>query len=281
MNIYLSDLDGTLLDRTGRLSISSREKLDMMLAQGLPFSVATARGWSGARRVLGDIAIRIPVIVRNGAYVVTYKSGDILHANLMDSSLAQEIASFFTQNNTSPAIAVFENGKEHMYGTKPKNLYMETYASIRSNHGSPPWEEVESITPLLRSPVAQFNIIDEGEKIIAFKEALSDIFGDTVQLHTYENALQSGWRMLSILAASATKGNAAHWLMDHLGSSAEKLTAFGDNHNDIPMLTMAGTSVAVRNAQPAVLDLADHIVASNMENSVVNFIEQDWQKNIG
>ncbi|MEZ4688179.1 MAG: HAD hydrolase family protein [Bacteroidia bacterium] len=277
MELFLSDLDGTLLDRSGRLSLSSRERLSVMLRQGLPFSVATARGWPGTRRVLGDLGIRLPIIVRNGAYVLDYQSGAVLHGNLINPETACQIVQFFRERATAPAIAVFSGGEERMYGEPPQNIQMATYADLRKQQGTPSWEEVDSLMPWLENPVAQFNIIDEGDKILDFRDELEIVFKDKIQLHTYENALQPGWRMLSILAAEATKGAAAKWLLSYLCLNAEGLTVFGDNYNDLPMMKIAGKAVAVGNAQAAVMRVAHTILRYDVEDEVVNYIESNWR----
>ncbi|MFK7969120.1 MAG: HAD family hydrolase [Bacteroidia bacterium] len=278
MKLFLTDLDGTLLNHQGTLSDSGRTRLKQLLESGLPFSIATARGWPGAKRALGELDIRLPIIVRNGAFIVDYASGDILAGNLMGASLAREVVDFFRTKNTTPAIAVFQDGKESMYGEPPENRCMETYAKMRAHYGSPSWTEVPSLEPYLEHPVAQFNVIDEGSTILHFRDMLAEAFGEKVQLHTYENILKPGWRMLSILSAEATKGVAARWLLDHMTLPVQSLTAFGDNYNDMSMLEIAGKAVAVGNAQPAIQRLAHTVLRYGVEDEVINYMEEVWEE---
>lgn len=49
--------------------------------------------------------------------------------------------------------------------------------------------------------------------------------------------------------------------------------AVGDAPNDLPMLAWAGTSFAVANAYPAVLDAADHRLPSNADDGVAVLLE--------
>ena len=276
MALFLTDLDGTLLDNYGRLSESSRNRLGLLLNKGLPFSFATARGWPGSRRVLGGLPLKLPVIVRNGAYVVDYQSGEILNGNLIDPALSKSIVAFLKERDCSPAIAAFVDGNEYMYGEPPRNTCMEAYATMRRQHGSPKWEEIAALEDLLHHPIAQFNIIDEGDKVFELKDDLLQAFPGLIQIHTYENAVRTGWRMLSLLDASATKGNAAQWLLDQLQIPIHLLTAFGDNHNDIPMLEVAGTAIAVGRAQPEVIQLAHKVLPYGSPDEVVNYIEENW-----
>jgi len=52
------------------------------------------------------------------------------------------------------------------------------------------------------------------------------------------------------------------------------VVAFGDMPNDLPMLAWAGRSVAVANAHPEVLALADEVTASNDDDGVALVLER-------
>ena len=67
MSLYVSDLDGTLLDRNARLSDITRYGLTRLLDAGLTFTVATARHVSSVRQILEGLPLQLPVISSNGA----------------------------------------------------------------------------------------------------------------------------------------------------------------------------------------------------------------------
>jgi hydroxymethylpyrimidine pyrophosphatase-like HAD family hydrolase len=50
--------------------------------------------------------------------------------------------------------------------------------------------------------------------------------------------------------------------------------AIGDNFNDIPMLKVAGFSIAMGNADPAVKQLCNFVTLSNAENGVSYAIDK-------
>jgi hydroxymethylpyrimidine pyrophosphatase-like HAD family hydrolase len=50
--------------------------------------------------------------------------------------------------------------------------------------------------------------------------------------------------------------------------------AVGDMPNDLPMLDWAGTGVAVANADQAVLQAADKVIASNLDDGVARLLER-------
>jgi hydroxymethylpyrimidine pyrophosphatase-like HAD family hydrolase len=61
---------------------------------------------------------------------------------------------------------------------------------------------------------------------------------------------------------------------EYEGFDLQKLTVFGDNFNDVDMFDLAGTSVAVANAQEGVKELADIVLPNtNDEEAVAKYLE--------
>ena len=60
----------------------------------------------------------------------------------------------------------------------------------------------------------------------------------------------------------------------HLGITAAEVAAFGDQRNDVAMLTWAGLGVAMGNALPEVKAQADHVTLSNDDDGLANELEK-------
>ncbi len=59
-------------------------------------------------------------------------------------------------------------------------------------------------------------------------------------------------------------------------TGADRVVAFGDNLNDIPMLQAADVAVAVENARlPEVKEIADIVIGPNTDDAVAEFISGD------
>lgn len=76
--------------------------------------------------------------------------------------------------------------------------------------------------------------------------------------------------LLEILAPNVSKANAIRNLAERIG--ATEITVFGDNLNDLSMMSVADHAVAVANAQPPVLDRAEIIIGPNNADSVAEYI---------
>jgi hydroxymethylpyrimidine pyrophosphatase-like HAD family hydrolase len=56
--------------------------------------------------------------------------------------------------------------------------------------------------------------------------------------------------------------------------SGQEVLAFGDMPNDLPMLEWAGTSYAMANAHPTVIELADHVAPANHDDGVATVLSE-------
>ena len=92
--------------------------------------------------------------------------------------------------------------------------------------------------------------------------------------HLVTTTWSSTGALVEISAADVTKASTLALLCDELGVAREEVVAFGDMPNDLAMLRWAGTSYAMANAHPSVLDLADRRAPSNEDDGVAAVLEE-------
>jgi hydroxymethylpyrimidine pyrophosphatase-like HAD family hydrolase len=76
------------------------------------------------------------------------------------------------------------------------------------------------------------------------------------------------------MSATADKSNALAHLVERWGYSIEQVVAFGDDINDVGMVAASGLGVAVENAVPEVIAVADHVTASNNADGVAAVLRE-------
>ena len=86
-NLYVSDLDGTLLRSNEVTSKYTNQVINSLVEKGMIFSYATARSLVTAKKVTEGINAKIPLIVYNGAFVIDNITEKILIANYFDDSV--------------------------------------------------------------------------------------------------------------------------------------------------------------------------------------------------
>ncbi len=134
--LYVSDLDRTLLSSTGLLSDFSRKHLTELLNSGLNFTVATARTVSEIRPVLGKLPLRLPVIAVNGAFLSDYQTGKHLAVNNLSSENASAIFDTIMRIGLHPFICAIEGDVDYIYYQSLINPAMEWFKEILSIHSA-------------------------------------------------------------------------------------------------------------------------------------------------
>jgi hydroxymethylpyrimidine pyrophosphatase-like HAD family hydrolase len=82
----------------------------------------------------------------------------------------------------------------------------------------------------------------------------------------------SATALLEISAPGVTKASTLELLCADLGVGPAEVVAFGDMPNDLPMLAWAGTSYAMANAHPTVLEAASCTAPANDEDGVARVL---------
>jgi hydroxymethylpyrimidine pyrophosphatase-like HAD family hydrolase len=102
-------------------------------------------------------------------------------------------------------------------------------------------------------------------------EQLHDAAGELAHLAT---ATYSSGTLLEISATGVTKAFTLEHLAAEHDLTAAEAVAFGDMPNDIALLEWAHRGIAVANAHPDVLAIADEVTLSNDEDGVAVVIER-------
>lgn len=108
----------------------------------------------------------------------------------------------------------------------------------------------------------------ETEQLQEAASHLRDMVGDQVEIAF------SAPMLVEINAKGVSKGLALQALADHLGVDQDRTLAFGDNENDIPLLSAAGVGVAMGNAIGSLKTVADRVTTSVYEDGVADVLEE-------
>ena len=100
-------------------------------------------------------------------------------------------------------------------------------------------------------------------------EACEGLLDDHVDV-TYSTNLG----LLELSSAGVTKATGLADAAGRFGVAARDVVAFGDMPNDVPMLDWAGHGVAMANAHPDAIEVADEVTARNSEDGVALVLER-------
>jgi hypothetical protein len=275
--LYVSDLDGTLLGTNGFLSELSKQRLNLLLANEVPFTVASARSLISIKERLGDLPFALPIIEFNGAYVSDYQTGEKLITHQIDSDSSTEIQKIMVEEGVVHFVSSYDGQEDHVYYGKKRNDGMDYYLKERVDAGDPRLRFTDHWSEIRDEDVVCFTAIGDEQAMNFLSEKLTAQFGEELVMHLWDDGYAVGWYWLMVHHVNACKGKAITRLKERVNMSEHGLTVFGDQVNDLGMMAVADRKIAVSNACEAVLGIADLILEAHHLDSVTKFIIEDWQ----
>lgn len=241
------DMDDTLLRTDKTISPATLEALAAWEASGRRLVIATGRPPRRIVDTLPEPLHRLPWVAYNGA--VAGENGALLVEDYIE--IAQAHAVLDILGETLPELVVGLEIDDVIYFNGPLDNIVG--------------EVVDDLKAVAVRPVAKilFRLDD-----FAPLQSILPRFPE----HT-RTMLSEKYQLVQIMSATADKAAALARLMARWGLSMDVLAAFGDDVNDVGMVDAAGLGVAVENAVPEVLNVADYVTASNNHDGVATVLQ--------
>ena len=265
--LYLSDLDGTLLRSDQRTSTYTNETINRLVAEGMIFSYATARSFNTARKVTQGLDARIPLIVYNGAFIIDNATHELIQTNLFTEADAAEILHDLLDAGVCPIVYCLDDKERFVYNRCRINA--DTRDFVASRRGDNRDTPVDDDALLTRKGTFYFTCIDEKEKLAPLNEKYRERF-----TCVYSKDIYSGAQWLEIMPKAATKAHAARQLAKLLG--CDRIVAFGDAVNDLPLFEVSDECYAVANAAEELKEKATSVIGCNDEDGVACWLNANW-----
>lgn len=266
--IFLSDLDGTLLDDTACLPPATRQGLAKLLARGLPFTVATGRTPFSVGPIFQGLPMTVPWVLMNGALILSPRDGAILEQVPLGCQALEALI------RAEEALGL----QGLLLGTAAGRLHV-TLGGV----WSPLWQSFfrRNHVPDHLHPGRGRAADWVGDRLLygiylhpqlAPLEALRDRLAawGGFQMEVYRDVYDPGTCCLELYSAAASKGAAALALRRLTG--ARRLVAFGDGANDLSLFRTCDECYAVANARPEVKAAASRVIASCREEGVIHYL---------
>lgn len=259
------DMDGTLLDNDRRISPRNRQAITDWVASGRLFCFASGRGIGTILPYCQEVGLTGPVVSSNGAYV-TGNDGEDLHHFCLDGAVRDELVAFATDNGLHTNVYV----RGDIYFSQAGE-----WADLYTRRtGCTP--TVCSLTEMGQLEPTKMLFVDEPDTISRHLPGLRK----AMEKHGV-SVVVSEPNYVEFLPPGITKGAGLQALCAKLAIERENVVAIGDWLNDLEMVEWAGLGVAVANAAPEVLAVAQRTVASNIDDGVASLIVELLSSDIG
>jgi Cof subfamily protein (haloacid dehalogenase superfamily) len=251
MNIKMiaTDLDGTLLRTDKTVSDYTRDVFKRCRERGAHIAFATARYFLTVEKWLSPQIGIVPdvTISLNGACAYTLPEREILYNAVIEPEIAnaliQEIRGYINRAGTDRGWYC----KPPIPSTHPFSIKCDFSSDINE----------------------RFHFID-----CVYDKTLCDEILDKYPSVRYQK--YSNTDSVTLLHTHAKKHLALSVVIEKLGIKPEETVVFGDDYNDIEMLSIPGIiSVAAENALDEVKALSDYICDSNDNDGVAKWLEEN------
>ncbi|MCY2925423.1 MAG: Cof-type HAD-IIB family hydrolase [Planctomycetota bacterium] len=255
------DLDGTLLN-------SAKEVTDATVAilrtarqeAGVHIVLATARPPRSVMPTYNLLELDTPMINYNGALVYEPSSRRILLHRPLAAKIVRGIVTL--ARKLCPEVVVSGELLDRWFTDRVDSRYQTETARLTGPDVVAPlesWLDQDLTKLLLLGQAAQLKII---------AQAIHKQYPHQVQV------LQTEDDLIQITHATVSKAQALRTVAAEMTVQREQVMAIGDNANDVGMLQWAGVAVAMGNAAPQALSVADHVADHHDADGAANAIRR-------
>jgi hydroxymethylpyrimidine pyrophosphatase-like HAD family hydrolase len=256
--LVATDLDGTIVRGDGTISARTVAAFARAEAAGARFVLVTGR----PPRVMPEIAevfgYRGTAICANGALSYDMATGDVTARHLIAPQALAAAAAALRAAVPGVGIAV-----EYPDGRAADDVFQ---AFMWDTNMSMPRLGDDKLFARPGSKLLGRHMGYSCDDLLAIAEPVLD--GLVSVSHSNAKGL------IEAAAFGVSKATVVAELADGWGIGRESVIAFGDMPNDLPLLSWAGVSCAVANAHPEVLAAAAHVIGSNDDDGVAEYLEK-------
>lgn len=259
------DLDGTLLNKDSQLSKETIKTIHRVQEAGHTVIIATGRPYRMAYNYYKELGLSTPMINFNGSLVhIPDQSWEWEQNILIDK---QYLLDFLKEEERFEADFIAGEYKHKFFITQK---YLGSF--------SPSLLGVEQIAPdtliqpeRITSDPHSILMQTRADDKYALADEINRYFNNELEINTWGGPLN----ILETCAKGVTKASALAYLLNLYRMEPEDLIAFGDEHNDIQMLSLAGKGYAMKNASDSLLPYADYLTDyTNDEDGVAKELQK-------
>jgi len=246
------DLDGTLLDREAKVPPEGAARIRAAAEAGIHVVIITTRIAVSTRRICRELGLNGPMVCSNGAEIYAATEGPLLVSLRIPMEPARMIARMADENGWSLWMTFGDRVRRVRSRERNRSAVRDYVTFVDRN-----------IDAMTEEPVTIFT-----GNLEAIRPVETACAADgRCRTEVYYDA-RGAAEAVGVFAREADKGTALRYVADRLGVERSGILAIGDNINDIPMLELAGTAVAMDNAVERVKRAADAVAPPNDREGV-------------
>lgn len=226
--LFVSDLDGALLNSKEEISSYSKVKLNQMIRRGARITISSTRTAATLIPIIKDLTIKLPLITMNGAALYNIKEKTYTNCKNINSLVADKVFENFNRHGKNVFVHSIINDIVHIYYNDFTNPVEEEY-----------YHEVKTLP--LKNYI--YGELPENKKIISFRaidrediiKKLYDEFilldsAGNLNINYYKDTKNSGYYYLDIYSSEASREKAILDIKNKL--PVDRIVTFGKSKGD-------------------------------------------------
>ncbi|MGB3439947.1 MAG: HAD family hydrolase [Actinophytocola sp.] len=268
-DLVASDVDGTLLDPAERITARTGRVISRVLAADIPFVLVTGRPPRWIPRVAEAAGLTGYAVCANGGVVYDIGNDEVLHVRDLTPLQLQDVVRAVESALPEARIAAERTalGRDQPQPFAIEPGFLNPWGLPEGETDSP---DLAPRAEVVGKPATKLLLRHGGMTSGQMAEAVTAVTSDMDLEVTYSS--NSG--LIEISASGVTKASGLEWVCRKLAVDQERVIAFGDMPNDVPMVGWAGHGVAMANAHDDLLAVADEVTAPNSEDGVAQVLER-------
>jgi Cof subfamily protein (haloacid dehalogenase superfamily) len=265
--LIISDIDGTLIRSDHSISGRTTSAINTYMEKGHYFAIATGRMHAAGRIVTQQLDYDGYLISCNGAVVKHLKTGEMIHAVPLKPDDIRTVLKLCRDNDVY--FHLYDN--DVIYAVEEKYLAKRYAALIPTLPEAYRFEvrilDERALDAMIdKTPIYKIGL--NSEDLPMFEQLKA-----TLRSLGHFETCQSIATSFDVNAKGVNKATGIEALRAYYNVPVEDVIAFGDNENDIDMITYAGVGVAMGNAVDNLKAVADRIALTNDEDGLVITLE--------
>lgn len=257
--LVATDLDGTLLRDDGTVSSRTRDAIAATSAAGAAHIVVTGRNVPWTQSILAGLDYTGLAVCGQGGQL--YHAGErrLLTSVTLDRRLASTAVEEIERVTGPLELAASRDGVEGEVVASP--AFEVEQGSLRLRHVN---DRSELWAEPLTKVYLQHPVMSDDELTKTAREVAGHL----------TDVIMAGPGVVELLPPGLNKARGLSLAARRLGLRGARTIAFGDMPNDIPMFHWASHGVAMADAHPELLAVADEVTASNDDDGVAVVLER-------
>ena len=263
--LLVIDLDGTLVNRQGEISDADKQALAAAANSGVKVALASGRIVRACHRIIDLLSLDGHHIFFDGAVVSDPHRQQEIYSRPLEPEVIKRAVEVSRRDDTYL----------ELYSTDEFFAERENWSDVihrRFFKVGPTFVDFDGIWQ--RECIVKAELVVRDEEEAAKAASFRKEFDGSLHFSVARAPAYPGIDFVNIVHPQVSKGEALKALAEHSGIPMNEIIAIGDGLNDISMLQVAGTAVAMGNAFPEVKAVVDHITLDVDESGVAAAVEK-------